>query len=90
MRLLVIPTYAEICLRLSCTQITPEELKILAIAFNEGQDAEVQAKGLVISGKKYFTILIDKDSIQLKQKVSPGPISPPNSISIAALFRLSV
>lgn len=81
MRPLVTLIYAETCLRLSCTQIAPEELRRLAIAFNSDQAADVQGKGLVIGGTKYFTILIDENiSIQLKQQVRPNSISPPKTL----------
>ena len=76
MRPLVTPTYAEICLRLSCTQLSTEEIESLATAFSK-QDT-VRESGLKISGQKYFTLRLDADvgSIQLKKQVSPNSIPP--------------
>jgi Profilin len=87
LRPLVILTYAEICFRLSCTQISPDELKALATAFDDPD--KVQGTGLRISEKKYFTILINKEkgeeSVQLKKGVSPNSIPLSKNISIARL-----
>lgn len=78
----LVTTYAEICLRPSCTQLQAGELEILATAFSK-QDT-LQENGLKISGQKYFTLRLDADAIQLKHKVSPPPPG-----STTGLFQLS-
>ena len=78
LRPLVTPTYAELCFCLLCTQISSDELKALATAFDDPD--KVQGSGLRISNQKYFTLLINREtgeeSIQLKQGVSPNSILP--------------
>lgn len=65
-------TYAEICFRLSCTQLSSDDVQQLATAFNN-LDA-VRASGLKVGGVKHLCLNADSNSISLKSL--KDPVSP--------------